>query len=132
MLETRVSHRPRPAAARSPNGASDHGWYLVSSHGAVLFWIAANPGCTVRDVVDALCLTPRTVWGLLGDLRRAGMLHVRKEGRRHRYAVNPEASFRHPVLKGYPLRLILGEMLRRNAEAVAQGSQRTWRGTEAG
>jgi len=25
-------------------------WYLVSSHGAILFYVAANPDCTVRDV----------------------------------------------------------------------------------
>ena len=56
----------------------------------------------------ALCLTLRTVWGIIGDLRRAGMLHVRKEGRRHHYTVNPNAPLRHPTLRRFTLRAVLG------------------------
>ena len=37
-------------------------WYLVSSHGAILFYVAANPDCTVRDVAEGMSLTRRTVW----------------------------------------------------------------------
>lgn len=90
-------------------------WYLVSSHGSVLFYIAVNPGCTIREIADDMSLTQRTVWGLIGDLRRAEMLHVRREGRRHHYTVNLEAGFRHPVLHGFDLQTILGELISRNA-----------------
>ncbi len=57
-----------------------------------------------------MALTQRTVWGLIGDLRRAGMLHVRKEGRRHRYTVNLDAPFLHPSVNGYTLRAVLGHI----------------------
>jgi DNA-binding transcriptional ArsR family regulator len=57
-----------------------------------------------------MALTHRTVWGLLGDLRRARMLDVRREGRRHYYKVNLDAPFAHPCLNGYTLRAILGEI----------------------
>lgn len=57
-----------------------------------------------------MALTNRTVWGLIGDLRRAGMLHIRKDGRRHHYTVNLDAPFLCPSLDGYPIRALLGEI----------------------
>ena len=92
-------------------------WYHVSSHGAVLYCVAAEPDCTTNEIADALCLTRRTVWGIVGDLRRAGMIHVRKEGRRHRYRVNPDAPLRHPILKGYTLSSILGDIATQNGNS---------------
>ena len=83
-------------------------WYLVSSHGAILFYVVAKPDCTIKEIAKAMCLTRRTVWGVIGDLRRAGMLHVRKNGRRHHYSVNLDAPFRLPVLDGITSRQVLG------------------------
>ena len=103
------------------NGNGQHipnHWYLVSSHGAVLFYIAVHPDCTIREIADDMSLTQRTVWGLIGDLRRAEMLDVRREGRRHHYTVNLEASFKHPTLDGFPLRTIMGELIERHARHV--------------
>jgi len=34
-------------------------WYHVSSHGAVLFAIAANQGCTTEDLAAGTLLFPR-------------------------------------------------------------------------
>ncbi len=93
---------------------SNH-WYVVSSHGAVLFYVAVHPGCTIREIAEEMSLTQRTVWGLIGDLRRADMLSVRREGRRHHYTVNLEAPFRHPILQGITLRTVLGEVVDRYA-----------------
>ncbi len=90
----------------------DNGWHHVSSHGTVLFCIAANQDCTISELSDTLFLTRRTGWGIVGDLRRAGMLYIRKNGRRHHYSVNLEAPFRHPVLEGITLRQVLGELVR--------------------
>ncbi len=87
-------------------------WYLVSSHGAILFYVAVNPDCTIKEIADAMSLTRRTVWGVIGDLRRASMLQVRKEGRRHHYTVDLDGPFKHPVLNGFSLRLILGELVK--------------------
>jgi hypothetical protein len=97
------------------SGQIDNHWYLVSSHGAVLFYIAVKPGCTIRQIAEDMSLTQRTVWGLIGDLRRANMLNVERQGRRHHYTVDLEADFRHPILKGLPLRVILGELVAMHA-----------------
>jgi hypothetical protein len=86
-------------------------WYLVSSHGSILFYIAANPDCTVDQIMDGMSLTRRTVWGIIGDLRRAGMLSIRRNGRNHHYTVNLDAPFRHPTIDGVDLRMVLGRMM---------------------
>jgi len=74
----------------TPQGAdpSARQWRLLSSHGTVLIYIGLRPGCTVAELSGGLSLTSRTVYGTLGDLREAGLLNVRKEGRRHHYSVN--------------------------------------------
>jgi ketosteroid isomerase-like protein len=71
---------------------------LLCSHGAALFYIASHRDCTVGDLADALVVTPRTVWGLVSELRRAGLINVRKEGRRHHYSIKEEAPFPDPLL----------------------------------
>ena len=100
-------------------------WYHVSSHGAVIYCIAAAPGCTIKELAEALCLTPRAVWGIIDDLRRAGMLRVRKEGRRHHYTVNPNAPLRHPTLKRFTLRAILGDIAAQAARRDGSRKQLT-------
>ena len=39
------------------------------------------------------------------------MLRVRKEGRRHHYTVNLDGPFKHPVVNGVSLRVVLGELV---------------------
>jgi hypothetical protein len=92
------------------NKAQTNGWYIWSSHGSVLFYIALHPDCTIAQIADGLCLTHRTIWGVVGDLRRAGMLTVRRVGRRHHYRVDLEARFRHPTIQDVPLRILLGRV----------------------
>jgi hypothetical protein len=94
-------------------------WYLVSSHGAVLFYVAVNPGCTIREIAEQMHLTQRTVWGLIGDLRRAGMLIIDRQGRRHHYTVNLDAPFRHPIIQGITLRAVLGEVVEKSQRQPA-------------
>ncbi len=77
----------RPSSAR-----------LLCSHGAALFYIASHRDCTVSDLTDALVVTPRTVWGLVSELRRAGLINTRKEGRRHHFSIKEGAPFPDPVL----------------------------------
>lgn len=90
-------------------------WFLVSSRGAVLFYEAANPDCTVRDVAEAMSLTRRTVWTIIRDLRQAGMLNVRKDGRRHHHTVNLDGPLLHPVLEGFTLRAVLGSLVEQSS-----------------
>ena len=100
-------------------------WYVVSSHGAVLFYIAVNPDCTIRAIADDMSLTQRTVWGLIGDLRRADMLDVRREGRRHHYTVNLGATFKHPTLNGITLNTVLAELVQQFARSPERDARQT-------
>lgn len=97
-------------------------WFLSSSHGTVLFHVAANPECTISEIADALVLTRRSIWGTIGDLRRAGMLHVRKNGRQHHYTVNLDAPFLHPTLRGFTLRQILSHVVQQTAPRAASAA----------
>ena len=101
----------------------ENNWYLVSSHGSILFYVAVNPDCTIKGIAEAMSLTKRTVWGVIGDLRRAEMLDVRKDGRRHHYSVNLDGPFKHPVLNGFSLRVVLGELVKQiscNPEVIGR------------
>ena len=100
-------------------------WYHVSSHGAVIYCIAADPDCTTKEIAQALCVTTRTIWGIIGDLRRADMLRVRKEGRSHHYTVNPNAPLRHPTLKRFTLGAILGDITAQAAQRDGRRKQLT-------
>ncbi len=87
-------------------------WYVVSSHGAVLFYIAVHPDCTIRQIADGMTLTQRTVWGLIGDLRSADMLDVRREGRKHHYTVSldQKSKFTNPTMN-FPMKAVLGPIV---------------------
>jgi DNA-binding MarR family transcriptional regulator len=57
---------------------------LLSWHGALFYiYIAQHPDCTVSDIADAIAITRRTFWGLMGDLRRAGLVDATREGKQH-------------------------------------------------
>lgn len=92
----------------------ENAWYLVSSHGSILFYIAAYPDTTIKNIADAMSLTRRTVWGIIGDLRHKNMIDVRRDGRCHHYTVNlgSGVEFTHPVLRGIPLRIVLSGIIK--------------------
>jgi DNA-binding MarR family transcriptional regulator len=85
----------------------------------VLFHIAMNPGCTIPEIADGLCLTQRTIWGAVGDLRRAGMLEIERRGRRHYYSVNMKARFRAPTIDSVTLGTLFGGLERQQRLHVA-------------
>lgn len=89
-----------------------HELQLLSSQGVTLFYVALHPGCTIVEIMEGLGLTRRTVWSLVGQLRRAGMLHVTKLGRRHQYRVNMNALFLHPTERGIPVGVVVGGVVR--------------------
>jgi DNA-binding transcriptional ArsR family regulator len=92
-------------------------WRLFCSHGAVLFYIAQHPGCTVREIANALVLTHRTVWGLIGDLKRAGLAKSRREGKNHYYTINGAGRFPDPVICHLTLAEALSAIAAENAPA---------------
>ena len=74
-------------------------WTLMNSHGVVLFYIAAHPESTMREMSAALELTERRVAQIVRDLAEAELLHISRQGRRNMYSVNEHAAFRHPTLR---------------------------------
>src|SRR2546427_7284518 len=78
----------------------DGSWTLLTGHGHVLVEIARSPGARIRDISAAVDLTERTVQAIVADLAAAGYLTRARTGRRTRYTVNPDSSFRHPAQEG--------------------------------
>jgi DNA-binding MarR family transcriptional regulator len=82
-------------------------WRMFCSHGVALFYVALHPGCTVDDIAVALVVAPKTAWRLARELRRAGLIKVRREGRRDRYWPESEGRLPDPVLSHVTLRQIM-------------------------
>lgn len=61
---------------------------LFTSRGQLLISIMNRPGVTIKELATELFLTRRTVWGMIGGLRRKGYLVIRKEGRAHHYHIS--------------------------------------------
>ena len=98
-------------------------WCLVSCQGAVLFYIALHPRCTIADISRAMGLTPRAVWENVNSLRREGMLRVQTQRRLQHFTVNLDAAFLHPTISGFTLRpfltSVIAQSLARQAEEAA-------------
>jgi len=73
-------------------------WTLTASHGIVLFYLAARPESTIREMSEELDLTQRRIAQIVHDLAEANLIKVTRSGRRNLYRVNPEGHFRHPTL----------------------------------
>ncbi len=61
---------------------------LFTARGRLLIRVIEKPGITVVELSRDLFLTPRTIWGMIGDLRQAGYLMIKKDGRTHHYTVS--------------------------------------------
>src|SRR4030067_2875710 len=79
-------------------------WRVLSSHGAALFYIAQRSGCSAAELAEALLVSERTAWSIIGHLKQADLIRVRKDGNRHRYWINGHARFPDPVLSHTTLR----------------------------
>jgi MarR family len=75
-------------------------WTLLTGHGHVLVEIARNPRARIRDIAAAAGITERTAQAIVADLEEAGYITRARTGRRTRYSVNPDNSFRHPAQEG--------------------------------
>ena len=73
---------------------------LLTGHGHVLVEIARNPQARIRDIAAAAGITERTAQAIVADLEEAGYITRTRIGRRTRYSVNPDSSFRHPAQEG--------------------------------
>jgi hypothetical protein len=93
-------------------------WTLFNSHGLVLFYIAAHPNATMREMSAALDITQRRILEIVLDLSEGEMISINRVGRRNSYSINQQAVFRHPTLR----EITLGQLLlttRPGTEATA-------------
>jgi DNA-binding transcriptional ArsR family regulator len=74
-------------------------WSLLTNHGRLLLAIENEPGLRVRDMADRLDLSERGVALILRDLRAAGYVTSRREGRRVFYSAVPEKPLRSDPLR---------------------------------
>ena len=67
-------------------------WSLLSPRGVALFYITQHPGCTKRELADALDVGERAAAKLLGELISAGAVRGSNgSGRPLHYQVNLNA-----------------------------------------
>jgi DNA-binding transcriptional ArsR family regulator len=83
-------------------------WSLLTNHGRLLLAIENEPGLRVRDMAERLQLSERGVALILRDLREAGYVTSRREGRRVFYSVVPEKPLRTDMLQHQTVGQLLG------------------------
>jgi len=64
---------------------------LFSSLGETWLYVSTHPHCTIRGIALGLCLTERTVYSHLAELRKAGVVSVDIVDRRRHYTVDGTA-----------------------------------------
>lgn len=75
-------------------------WTLLTSHGHVLVEIARNPEALVKELSAAAGITERATALILADLVDAGYITRERIGRRNRYLLHLNHSFRHASQDG--------------------------------
>jgi len=94
-------------------------WSLVSTHGAVLLFVAAHPNSTLREIAESAGVTERQVARVIKDLTRAEIVEMAHRGRRNTYAVNKDAYFRRPLLAHIRLERFISALLPELVDAKA-------------
>ena len=92
---------------KSSSSNANHWWSLLTTHGRVLAYVAADPEARLRDIAAGLAITERTAVQIVNDLERAGYLARTRVGRRNRYQLAREREVRMPRLPT----LTIGELL---------------------
>ncbi len=91
-------------------------WTFFTNHAHVLLCVARDPGARLRDVAQSVGITERAAQRIVADLVADGYLDRSREGRRNRYALNPDLPLRHPLEEDHQI----GEIL-----SVLTGTERT-------
>lgn len=94
-------------------------WTLLTNHARLLILVARDPQSRVRDLAAQAGITERAAQGILADLEQAGFLDRRRVGRRTKYSVHADVSFRHPMEAGHEVGELLTLFLR-DAPASSQ------------
>ena len=82
-------------------------WTLLSNHGHVLVALSKDPNMRIRDLVDLIGITERSVRAIVMDLKESGYITIIKSGRRNGYRINEQMNFRHPAEATYQVNELL-------------------------
>ena len=94
-------------------------WSLLTNHARLLLLIDHVPDLRVRDMAERLGLSERGTALILRDLREAGYVTSRREGRRVYYTVVPSKPLRSDLLKHRTVGQLL-ELLSKTASLERQ------------
>jgi hypothetical protein len=101
---------------KSSAGNTPPRWSLVTNHGHVLAYVAADPDARLRDIAESAGITERTVVQIVNDLERAGYLTRTRVGRRNRYQIDGDRKIWMPRLPA----MTLGQLLALLLQALEQ------------
>ncbi len=73
------------------------GWTFLSNHMHVLVALSRDPELRIRDLAELIGITQRAIQRILAELTDAGVLKVKKVGRRNRYTIQRKTRLRHPL-----------------------------------
>ena len=72
----------------------------MSNYGHVLVCLATTPDARIRDVAERVGITERAVQQIVSELVEGGYLERERVGRRNRYRLRRDRTFRHPLEQG--------------------------------
>ena len=76
---------------------NNEGWTFFSNNAHVLVCLTHTPQPTAREIAIQVGITERAVQRILTKLVSAGVVAVRKEGRRNYYELDLNQRLRHPL-----------------------------------
>jgi DNA-binding IclR family transcriptional regulator len=96
---------------KSSSGNADPRWNLVTNHGHVLAYLAADPEARLRDVAEHVGITERAAAQIVNDLEQAGYLTKTRVGRRNRYQIDSNRKVQTPRLAMMTIAQVLALLL---------------------
>jgi len=79
------------------NDKKNENWTFFSNNAHVLVCLTHSPQPTTREIAVQVGITERAVQRIVKKMIEAGVLEVRKEGRRNRYVLDLDQQLRHPL-----------------------------------
>ena len=73
------------------------GWTFFSNNAHVLVCLTHTPQPTTREIAVQVGITERAVQRIVRRLVEAGVLTIKKEGRRNNYEIDLDQQLRHPL-----------------------------------
>ncbi len=104
----------------SDSERSTNPWVFFTTYWLVLLVIAREPNCRIREIAALVGITERRAQSIVHELEAEGYVKVQKRGRRNAYELNDDATLRHPLVKGRPIKPLLAMLT--EGDAVGSGS----------